>query len=76
MAHPHVPPPPHALFLLTSQEKAGEILAANPLVDRADRKTLLAVASLHWRDELTAEQRREYKGRAKGGWLGWVGWRG
>ena len=47
-------------------DKYVEILAANPGVDASDRKTLLAVASAHWRDVLTQEERKGYREKAAG----------
>lgn len=53
-------------FQIFLTERFQEICAANSLIDASDRKALLAVASVYWRDNLTPEERKEYKDKAAG----------
>lgn len=68
----HSPPcsialPPLPSHCLLQTERYADIVAANPgLSVDTDRRTLLAVGSAFWRDELTPEERKVYKEKAAG----------
>lgn len=67
--HPHATPPCHhtrrrQIFF---QERFDDVLAASPALfahGMADRRDLLAAASVYWRETLTEEERAAYRERA------------
>jgi hypothetical protein len=55
---------PLATLQIFLQERADDIHAANPSIFSSDRKAMLSAASVYWREQLTNEQRAEYRERA------------
>lgn len=55
------PPSAEQIFFT---ERYDDVLAANPALFAADRKAMLAAASVYWRERLSPEERAEYRRRA------------